>query len=147
MEKSIVNAFKKYERFIVATHVNPDPDAVGSALAMALFLRAKGKKVRGYEVDDAARKHIEKKKFGKFFIHRTGHSIGEEVHGNGANMDNLETHDERLIMPMSSFSIEPGLYFKGKWGLRTEIDVYISDKMEVIVTGGKPQEKIVAILP
>jgi Xaa-Pro dipeptidase len=107
---------------------------------------AKGKTVKGYHVDDVTRNHISKKKLGKYFIHRTGHSIGEEVHGNGANIDNLETHDERVIMPMSSFSIEPGIYFEKKWGMRTEIDVVITREMEVVVTGGKPQERIVPIL-
>jgi Xaa-Pro dipeptidase len=118
-------------------------DAAVESLRSAL---AKGKTVYGFQVDDATRSHIEKKKLGKYFIHRTGHSIGEEVHGNGANMDNLETHDERVLMPMSSFSIEPGVYFPGKWGVRTEIDVFITKDMDVVVTGGMPQERIVPIM-
>ncbi len=107
---------------------------------------AKKKQIFGYQVDDAAREYIEAKGYGKDFIHRTGHSIGEEIHGNGANMDNLETHDERRIIPQTSFSIEPGIYLRDKFGVRSEIDVYISKNGEVIVTGEPPQEKMVAIL-
>jgi Xaa-Pro dipeptidase len=107
---------------------------------------AKGKQICGFQVDDAARKYITAKGYGKDFIHRTGHSIGEEIHGNGANMDNLETHDERRIIPQTSFSIEPGIYLRDKFGVRSEIDVYISKDGEVIVTGEPMQEKMVAIL-
>src|SRR5580692_2957155 len=66
--------------------------------------------LRGYEVDDAARSYIQEEGFGEYFFHRTGHSIGPEIHGTGANMDNLETHDERKIIPWTCFSIEPGIY-------------------------------------
>ena len=107
---------------------------------------AEKKQIFGYQVDDAARKYIEAKGHGKDFIHRTGHSIGEEIHGNGANMDNLETHDERRVIPQTSFSIEPGIYLRDKFGVRSEIDVYISKDGEVIVTGVPPQEKMIAIL-
>ena len=86
------------------------------------------------------------KGYGEYFVHRTGHSIGEEVHGNGANMDNLETHDERAIIPCTSFSIEPGIYIRGKYGIRSEIDVYISKDKEVIVTGLPVQEHVIPIL-
>ena len=87
----------------------------------------------GFEVDDAAREHIRSKGFADRFVHRTGHSIGEEVHGAGANMDNLETHDERRILPGSLFSVEPGLYYKD-YGVRSEIDMFVS-ATEAIVTG------------
>ncbi len=106
----------------------------------------KGKQICGYKVDDAARRYIAAKGYGDEFIHRTGHSIGEEIHGNGANMDNLETHDERRIIPQTSFSIEPGIYLRDKFGVRSEIDVYVSKDNEVIVTGEPMQEKMVAIL-
>lgn len=102
--------------------------------------------IYGFQVDDAARRYIAEKGYGEFFIHRTGHSIGEEVHGNGANMDNLETHDERAIIPQTSFSIEPGIYLRNKYGIRSEIDVYISKDRDVIVTALPMQEKIVPIL-
>jgi len=81
--------------------------------------------IRGFEVDDAARNHIRERGFGKQFVHRTGHSIGSEVHGTGANMDNLETHDERLILPGSLFSIEPGIYLED-FGVRSEVDVFVT---------------------
>ena len=106
----------------------------------------KGKVVHGYEVDDAARNYITQQGYGEYFIHRTGHSIGEEVHGNGANMDNLETRDERTIIPQTSFSIEPGIYLRDKFGIRSEIDVYITKDNEVLVTGLPMQENVVAIL-
>jgi Xaa-Pro dipeptidase len=105
-----------------------------------------GKIIHGYEVDDAARNYIAQHGYGEFFVHRTGHSIGEEVHGNGANMDNLETRDERTIIHRTSFSIEPGIYLRDKFGVRSEIDVYISKDKEVTVTGLPMQEKVVAIL-
>jgi Xaa-Pro dipeptidase len=106
----------------------------------------KGKMVYGYEVDDAARNYITQHGYGEYFVHRTGHSIGEEVHGNGANMDNLETRDERTIIPQTSFSIEPGIYLRDKFGIRSEIDVYITKDNEVLVTGLPMQENVVAIL-
>ena len=105
-----------------------------------------GKIIHGYEVDDAARNYITQHGYGEYFVHRTGHSIGEEVHGNGANMDNLETRDERTIIPQTSFSIEPGIYLRDKYGIRSEIDVYISKDKEVIVTGIPMQENVVSIL-
>lgn len=105
-----------------------------------------GKELYGYQVDDAAREYIAGKGYGEYFIHRTGHSIGEEIHGNGANMDNLETRDERKIIPRTSFSIEPGIYLPGKFGIRSEIDVVISATGEVIVTGSPMQERVIPIL-
>jgi Xaa-Pro aminopeptidase len=107
---------------------------------------AAGKVIYGYEVDDKARDYITQCGYGESFVHRTGHSIGEEVHGNGANMDNLETRDERAIIPQTSFSLEPGIYFRDKYGIRSEIDVYITKDREVIVTGLPMQEHIVPIL-
>jgi Xaa-Pro dipeptidase len=104
------------------------------------------KTVYGYQVDDAARRFIADKGYGEFFIHRTGHSIGEEVHGNGANMDNLETHDERAIIPRTSFSIEPGVYLRNRFGVRSEIDVYISKEREAVVTALPMQEQVIPIL-
>ncbi len=82
----------------------------------------------GWEVDDVCRQVIREAGYGDFFIHRTGHSIGEEVHGNGANIDNLETQDGRRLIPRTCFSIEPGIYLPGEFGIRSELDVYISDR-------------------
>ena len=100
--------------------------------------------LHGWEVDDAARKVIHKAGYGDYFVHRTGHSIGQETHGNGANMDNLETHDERLIMKRTCFSVEPGIYLP-EFGVRLEVDVFVDGDGEVHVTGG-PQSEVLPIL-
>jgi Xaa-Pro aminopeptidase len=89
--------------------------------------------LHGFEVDDACRGVIDQAGYGQYFTHRTGHSIGVEVHGNGANMDNFETHDERLIMPWSCFSVEPGVYLPA-FGIRSEINMFIGER-EALVTG------------
>jgi Xaa-Pro dipeptidase len=102
--------------------------------------------VRGFEVDDAARQVIEAAGYGEQFIHRTGHSIGTKDHGQGANMDNLETHDSRQLIAMTGFSIEPGIYFEGDFGIRSEIDVALTPEGAEI-TGGEPQRELLALLP
>jgi Xaa-Pro dipeptidase len=107
---------------------------------------ASGAEIFGYQVDDAARQFITEHGYGEFFVHRTGHSIGEEIHGNGANMDNLETRDERKVIPRTSFSIEPGIYLPGKFGVRSEIDVFITNDRQVVVTGLPMQDAVVPIL-
>jgi Xaa-Pro dipeptidase len=94
---------------------------------------AAGKPLRGFEVDDVARGYIESRGFGDYFTHRTGHSIGQEVHGSGANMDNLETHDDRRIASWTCFSIEPGVYLP-EFGVRSEINLFVGDR-EARVTG------------
>ncbi len=93
------------------------------------------KKVFGCQVDNVARNVIKKAGFGKYFIHRTGHSIGEEVHGNGPNIDNLETKDDRELLPGCLFSIEPGIYLPGEMAVRTEVNVFIHKNLTVEVTG------------
>jgi Xaa-Pro aminopeptidase len=88
--------------------------------------------VRGFEADQQARNVIGKAGFGAEFIHRTGHSIDTDVHGAGANLDDFETHDTRTLVRGSGFSIEPGIYIKGDFGVRSEIDVHIGqDGVEV----------------
>lgn len=99
----------------------------------------------GWEVDDVCRNVIRAAGYGDFFIHRTGHSIGEEVHGNGANIDNLETQDSRRLLPRTCFSIEPGIYLPGEFGIRSELDVYISDR-EAVVHGLPLQTEIIPLL-
>jgi Xaa-Pro dipeptidase len=94
---------------------------------------AAGEALCGYHVDDAARGLIESRGYGAYFTHRTGHSIGIEVHGNGANMDNLETHDERRVSPWTCFSIEPGVYLP-EFGVRSEVNMFVGEK-EARVTG------------
>ena len=83
---------------------------------------AEGRAIRGFEADDAAREVIRAAGFGEFFTHRTGHNIGPEIHGSGANLDNLETHDTRLLLPNTCFSVEPGIYLP-EFGVRSEIDM------------------------
>jgi Xaa-Pro aminopeptidase len=78
--------------------------------------------MRGFEADDAARNVIRAAGFGAFFTHRTGHNIGRELHGAGAHLDNLETHDERLLLPRTCFSVEPGIYLP-EFGVRSEVDM------------------------
>ena len=101
--------------------------------------------LHGWEVDDAARHSIARAGFGDYFIHRTGHSIHEEDHGNCANIDNLETKDDRRLMTGTCFSIEPGVYLKGDFGVRSEVDVYLG-KDAPLVTGGPIQKRVVPIL-
>ncbi|HET6350055.1 MAG TPA: M24 family metallopeptidase [Candidatus Krumholzibacteria bacterium] len=103
-----------------------------------------GRPVYGWQVDDAARNVITKAGYGDKFVHRTGHSIGHEVHGNGANMDNLETHDERRILKRTCFSVEPGIYLP-EFGVRCEVDVFVDGDGQVHVTGGI-QKEVVPIL-
>ncbi len=104
-----------------------------------------GKPIRGAEVDDVSRGVITRAGFGDQFTHRTGHSIGEETHGNGVNIDDFETRDSRHITPGVCFSIEPGIYQQGKFGVRSEINVYVSDK-DIEVTGQPIQTEIIPIL-
>jgi Xaa-Pro aminopeptidase len=104
---------------------------------------AVGKPVQGWQVDKAARDVVEKAGYGKYFIHRTGHNIGTAVHGNGVNMDGLETHDSRHLIPGTCNSIEPGIYLP-EFGMRSEVDVYVGEK-EARVTGAV-QKEILALL-
>ena len=107
---------------------------------------AANKPVFGWEVDDACRKVIIDAGYGDYFTHRTGHNIGEEVHGNGVHIDNLETKDERLIIPGTCFSVEPGIYLEHeKIGFRSEIDVFVTDEGKIEVAGAI-REKMIAIL-
>jgi Xaa-Pro aminopeptidase len=105
---------------------------------------AGGTPLCGWEVDQAARDVIERAGYGQYFCHRTGHSIGQEVHGNGANMDNLETREERRVLPRTCFSVEPGIYLP-EFGVRSEVDVFVDKQSQVHVTGGAPQTQVVAL--
>jgi len=101
-----------------------------------------GRSLEGWQVDQAVRDHITEAGYGEYFIHRTGHSIGTEIHANGANMDNLEIHDERQILPNSCFSIEPGIYLP-EFGVRSELNVMVRPKAAEVT--GKIQSEIVVI--
>lgn len=123
---------------IVAAARDAAIETVRSALAA-------GRLIEGWEIDRAARAVIATAGYGDRFVHRTGHSIGQEVHGNGANIDDLETHETRRILRRTCFSIEPGIYLP-EFGIRSEVDVYIDATGRVHVTGGPVQTAVVPIL-
>ena len=112
------------------------------------FLRdghGEGRTIRGREVDDVSRGVIEERGWGEFFIHRTGHSIDTKLHGSGPNLDNLESRDERRLVPGVGFSIEPGIYMPGDIGVRSEINVHYGvDGPEV--TPREPQRDVLLLL-
>ncbi len=97
---------------------------------------AKGESLKGFEVDQVCRKVIEDKGYGRYFTHRTGHNIYTKDHGPGAHIDSLETLDLRELIPHTCFSIEPGIYLPGEFGIRLEYDVYLGDGGKALVTGG-----------
>ncbi len=117
-------------------------EARDTALEFIRRRRDAGGPLHGWEVDDACRAVVEKAGYGPYFIHRTGHSIGEEVHGNGVNIDNLETRDERELVPGICFSIEPGIYLPGEMAVRLEIDVFITPSGHVEVAGDIQRELV-----
>jgi Xaa-Pro dipeptidase len=109
-----------------------------AAVALVQKNVAGGHAIEGWQVDRAAREVIRKAGFAKYFVHRTGHNIGQEVHGTGANMDGLETIDVRRIIPHTCFSIEPGIYLQ-EFGMRSEVNVYVDDG-DAQVTGAVQTE-------
>jgi Xaa-Pro aminopeptidase len=104
-----------------------------------------GRAMRGCDIDAAVRGVIEAEGFGEHFVHRTGHSIGAEVHGNGANIDGYETPDTRRLLPGTCFSIEPGIYLHGELGVRSELNVFVEER-DIVVTGQPVQSAVVPIL-
>ena len=120
-------------------------DARDAAIAYVTEGFRAGRPVRGCEVDDAAREVIRARGYADRFVHRTGHSIGEEVHGNGVHLDNLETRDERRLIDGTLVSVEPGIYLQ-EFGVRSEVNLLI-DGGEVVVTTGPIQREISALLP
>lgn len=118
-------------------------DARDRAIELIQSSVTAGKALQGWQVDQAARKVIEKAGYGKYFFHRTGHNIGQSVHGNGVNMDGLETRDVRHLIPKTCNSIEPGIYLP-EFGIRSEVNMYIDEK-EARVTGAV-QKEVLALL-
>ncbi len=119
----------------------------GARDAAVAFLKegaALGKRIRGADVDDVARAYVRERGYADRFLHRTGHSIGVEVHGNGCNIDGLETVDDRTLIPRTGFSIEPGIYLDD-FGVRSEIDVYMDERGIEVTTA--VQDQIVPLLP
>ncbi len=127
---------KQRELFDVVTR------ARDAGIAKAQEATSAGRKLCGWEVDKATRDVIEAAGYGRYFIHRTGHSIATEVHGNGANMDNLEIHDERQVLPNTCFSVEPGIYLP-EFGVRSEVDVLVRQRSAEVT--GKIQHELVII--
>lgn len=130
----------KYEEIFQIVRAGRD---AGIALVRDAF--AHNRPLQGWQVDDATRAPIAAAGYGEAFCHRTGHSIGEETHGNGANMDNLETHETRRIMRRTCFSIEPGIYLP-EFGVRSEVDVFVDAEGKVHVTGPEPQTTVIPVL-
>jgi len=114
-------------------------DARDAAIEAVQRAYAEGRTIAGWEADDAARNVIRDAGFGQFFTHRTGHNIAIMIHGNGAHLDNLETHDERLLLPNTCFSVEPGIYFPGEFGVRSEVNM-ITLPSGAVVTGPLQRE-------
>jgi Xaa-Pro dipeptidase len=113
-------------------------DGRDAAIALVESSIREGHDLRGFEVDRACRDVIERAGLGAYFIHRTGHSLGEEVHGNGVHMDDYETHDDRRLIPGTGFTIEPGVY-TDRYGVRTEINMFVGEH-EARVTGSCQKE-------
>ncbi len=119
-------------------------DARDRAVALLRDKWREGWSVTGAELDDAARKVITTAGFGDAFVHRTGHSIDRDLHGSGPHLDNFETHDDRKLMPGIGFSVEPGIYLTGRFGVRSEINVVLhQDGPEV--TPAEPQRDLILI--
>lgn len=115
-----------------------EAQAMGLKLVQGRF--AKNEPLMGWEVDQAVRRVIESAGYGRYFTHRTGHNLGQHIHGNGTHMDNFETKDTRKILKGTCFTIEPGIYLPGEFGVRLEYDVLIHPDGRVEVTGGQQNE-------
>lgn len=120
-------------------------DARDAAIALVQERVKAGQPVRGGEVDDASRGVIDSRGFGKYFTHRTGHSIDpRDLHGSGPHIDNLETREERLLVPGVAFSIEPGIYIAGEIGMRSEVNVYLVPGQAIVTPEQYQKDLIVA---
>ena len=115
-------------------------EARDAAVQLVEEAARQGRDIRGWEVDQAARQVLERLGYGDHILHRTGHSLGEDVHGNGVHMDDYETHDDRRLIPGTGFTVEPGLYFE-TFGVRTEVNVFRGEH-EATVTGPRQQEVV-----
>ena len=120
-------------------------DARDAAVELLATRHREKEQVRGFEVDDRARAVIVERGFGDFFIHRTGHSIDTRLHGSGPNLDNLESRDDRLLVPGVGFSVEPGVYLPGEFGVRSEINVHWGARGPE-VTPREPQDRMLLLL-
>ena len=116
-------------------------DARDAAIVRVQEAFTANRPIAGFQADNAAREVLRTRGFGSAFTHRTGHNIGTVLHGSGAHLDNLETHDERLLLPNTCFSIEPGAYFPGEFGVRSEVDM-IAQSGSAIVSGRRQEELV-----
>ena len=128
----------EWESLIFATVRN----ARDAAIAKVEAAFRDGRPIAGWEADDAARDVIRAAGFAEYFTHRTGHNIAQELHGSGAHLDNLETHDRRLLLPNTCFSVEPGIYLP-EFGVRSEIDMMTAPGKAWVT--GKIQRELVRI--
>jgi Xaa-Pro dipeptidase len=135
--KEVPEKYEKIFRIVAA--------ARDAAIQRVRTAFANSEALQGWQVDQAARDVIEKAGYGETFCHRTGHSIGQETHGNGANMDNLETRETRRVLPRTCFSVEPGIYLP-EFGVRSETNVFVDKNKQVHVTGGDLQTHVVPLL-
>ena len=120
-------------------------DARDAAITLLRERIASGRAVRGADADDAARRVIERAGYGAAFTHRTGHSIdARALHGSGPNLDNLETREERVLIPGVGFSIEPGVYLAGEIGVRTEVNAYVGER-ELVITPNEIQRELIVV--
>ncbi len=119
-------------------------DARDAAIAIVLDSAARQHRIPGAAVDDAARNVITERGFGQYFTHRTGHSIdARDLHGSGPHLDNLESREERLLIPGVGFSIEPGVYIPGEFGMRSEVNVYMQEERAVVTPAEYQQDLFV----
>ena len=117
-------------------------DARDAAVATVQRAAAEARPIAGYEADRAARAVIEAAGFGEAFVHRTGHSIDRDLHGSGPHLDDYETHDERLLVPGIGFSVEPGIYLPGEFGMRSEVNMFWGERGPE-VTPRQPQKELI----
>jgi Xaa-Pro aminopeptidase len=113
-----------------------------AAIATVQEAARTGRPIAGFEADRAARGVIEAAGFGSAFVHRTGHSIDRDLHGSGPHLDDYETHDDRLLLPGVGFSVEPGIYLAGEFGVRSEVNVYLGPAGPE-VTPTEPQRELI----
>jgi Xaa-Pro aminopeptidase len=117
-------------------------DARDAAIAALRARHAAGEPLHGYLGDRAARAVIERAGYGEAFVHRTGHSIDRDLHGSGPHLDDYETHDDRALLPGTGCSVEPGIYLPGRFGVRSEVNLYYGAE-GVEVTPAEPQRELV----
>jgi Xaa-Pro dipeptidase len=117
-------------------------DARDAAVAAVQSAASAGRPIAGFEADRAARTVIEAAGYGEWFVHRTGHSIDRELHGSGPHLDDYETHDDRRLVPGVGFSVEPGVYLPGRFGVRSEVNMHLG-KAGPEVTPGSPQTRLI----